>query len=128
MNLTLRTESFGQGNQSWLAGPHGTDANRSVTLDKSAFTANTHYPNNFLRSGTPLAKITASGKYGPYNNASSDGTEVLVGFLMNDVEVPATDIDPQGAMFVHGGVVEANLPIAVDTAGKADVAGRIWFQ
>jgi hypothetical protein len=128
MNLNLRTESFGQGNQSWLAGPHGTDCNRPATLDTSAFTGGTHYPDGYFRSGTPLGKITATGKYGPYNNAASDGTETLAGFLMNDVKAPVvTTQDPVGAMFVHGGVVEANLPIAIDSAAKVDVAGRIWF-
>ncbi len=225
MDLSLRTESFSQGNQSWLAGPHGTDANRPITLDSSAFTAGIHYPAGFLRSGTPLAELPG-GKFGPYevsdevqvvteggsgltsftltyagqttaslddqataaevqaalealsNIAPGDvvvtgnaggpytvtfagtladanvaqmtatptggtgtvtvttqtagGVEgaggVLAGFLMNDIKVPAnTALDPVGAMFVHGGVVLANLPIAVDAAGRADVAGRIWF-
>lgn len=235
MILSQTTETFGQGNQSWLAGPHGTDANVGATLDISAFTANTHYPSGYFPSGLPLGKITATGKYGPYAGAGSetqtatvtgtptggtftltldgettaaiaynataatvkaalealsnvtagdvtvtgsaggpytiafggrftgqniptmtasgasltggsspgvtiatqtaggssaaDGTEALAGFLMNDVQAPKTDttIDPVGAMFVHGGVVEANLPIAIDAAGKAAVAGRIWF-
>ncbi len=230
MDLSLRSESFGQGNQAWLAGPHGTDCNRPVTLDTSAFTANVHYPAGFIRSGTPLARITATGKYGPYavtdeavtlteggsgltsftltfggqttasidddataaqvqaalealstvgagnvvvtggplatgpftvtfvgdladtnvgaitttptggtgtvtasvvtagGTEGSGGLDVLAGFLMNDVKAPAdTTKDPVGAMFVHGGVVLAKLPIAVDANGRADVAGRIWF-
>ncbi|MEV0608120.1 head decoration protein [Polymorphospora rubra] len=128
MNLTQRTESFGQGNQSWLAGPHGTDANIGVTLDTSTFTAGTHYPDGYFISGIPLGKITATGKYGPYASGASDGRETLVCFLMNDVKAPAvTTQDPVGAGFMHGGIVEANLPISVDSAGKVDVAGRIWF-
>lgn len=52
----------------WLLGPHGTDAGAtpSIVLDVSAFTANVHYPNGYIPSGTNLAKITASGLYGPY--------------------------------------------------------------
>ncbi len=66
--LGLRTERFGGGSPVWLGSPHGAgDANVSVTLDKSAFTEAIHYPNGYLPSGTLLGKITATGKYGPYN-------------------------------------------------------------
>lgn len=129
MDLSVRTDSFGQDDQTWRGSPHGGDMNRSVTLDTSAFTAGTHYPNGYFRSGTPLGKITATGLYGPYNNASSDGTEVLAGFLDAPVKAGSpTTVDVSGALFEHGRVVEANLPIAIDAAGKADVAGRITFE
>jgi hypothetical protein len=67
MDLSLRTETFGSDDQSWLGSAHGTDAARTVTLDTSAFTEALHYPDGYIRSGTPLAEITATGKYGPYN-------------------------------------------------------------
>ncbi|MEU3528828.1 head decoration protein [Streptomyces sp. NPDC038707] len=128
MNLTPNVEGFGQDDQSWLASAHGTDNAKTITLDTSAFTAGTHYPNGYFPSGLPLGKITATGKYGPYNNASSDGTEVLAGFLVTAIAAPSVNtIDPQGAMLWHGAVVEAKLPVAVDSAGKTDVAGRISF-
>jgi hypothetical protein len=128
MNLTQTTESFGQDDQSWLASAHGTDTGRSITLDTSTFTSGTHYPNGYFPSGLPLGKITASGKYGPYSNAASDGTEVLAGFLLTAIDAPSVNtIDPQGALLWHGAVIEAKLPVAVDSAGKADVAGRISF-
>lgn len=128
MNLNPNVEGFGQDDQSWLASAHGTDNARTITLDTSAFTAGTHYPNGYFPSGLPLGKITATGKYGPYNNASSDGTEVLAGFLFTAVAAPSVNtVDPQGAMIWHGAVIEAKLPVAVDSAGKTDVAGRITF-
>lgn len=37
----------------------------SGTLDISAFTANTHYPNGYIKSGEPLQQL-ASGLWGPY--------------------------------------------------------------
>lgn len=130
MDLTVRSETFGADNQTWLASAHGVgDVGRPVTLDTSAFTAGTHYPQGFFKSGIPLGKLTATGKYVPYNNALADGSEVLAGFLLTPVKAPTdTTIDPVGALFEHGMVVEANLPIAVDAAGKADVAGRIIFR
>lgn len=129
MDLSVRTESHYQDNQSWLGAAHGTDAGRSITLDTSAFTAGTHYPNGFFPSGLPLGKITATGMYGPYNNGASDGTEVLAGFLLTPVKPGSpTTVDVGGVLFEHGRVVEANLPIAIDAAGRADVAGRITFE
>ena len=129
MDLSMRTETFGQEDQSWLGSAHGTDMARSITLDVSAFTSGTHYPQGFLLSGLPLGKITATGKYGPYNNAAVDGTDTLAGFLFTGVRVNTLDntIDVQGALYIHGVVVEAKLPVAIDSAGKTDVAGRIIF-
>lgn len=129
MDLSMRTESWGQDNQDWLGSAHGTDTARSITLDVSTFTAGTHYPDGFLKSGLPLGKITASNKYGLYSNAASDGRETLAGFLFTGVKAPVVNTTPVGgALLLHCFVVEAKLPApGVDSAGKADVAGRIIF-
>lgn len=128
MNLTPTIETYGQDDQSWLGSEHGTSSARSITLDTSTFTAGTHYPTGHFPSGLPLGKITASGKYGPYSDAAVDGRTTLVGFLLCAVKAPSvTTVHPQGALYDHGKVVEAKLPIAVDAAGKADVLGRIQF-
>jgi hypothetical protein len=108
---------------------------RSVTLDVSMFTANTHYPQGFLLSGLPIAKITGTGqggvvgKYGPYDDTATDGRTTLAGFLFTSVRVNTLDntVDVQGALYIHGVVVEAKLPVAVDAAGKANVVGQIIF-
>lgn len=129
MDLSTRTETFGQESQTWLGSQHGTDMARSITLDASAFTANTHYPQGFLLSGLPLGKITATGKYAPYVDANSDGTQTLAGFLLTAVRVNTADltVDPQGALHIHGVIVESKLPVAIDAAGKTDLAGRFIF-
>ncbi|WP_187368118.1 hypothetical protein [Nonomuraea terrae] len=236
MDLSMRTENFSFDDQSWLGSAHGTDAARTITLDVSAFTAGVHYPNGYFPSGLPLAKITASGKYGPYaanpgevqtvtitggptggtytltfdgettaaiaynatasavqtalealsniepgdvtaaggphpgtavtvtfaggylgenvpqmsaasgsltggttptvtvttttggGSGSADGTEMLAGFLFCAVDAPAlTTTDVGAALLEHGRVIASKLPIAVDAAGQADVAGRIIF-
>jgi hypothetical protein len=128
MRLTHTTETWLSEDMTWLASAHGTQSGRSVTLDRSAFTSGTHYPNGYFLAGIPLGKITASGKYGPYNNASSDGTETLAGLLFHAVDAGSTDIDPVAAMLDHCIVVESLLPIAVDSAGKTDVKGAILFR
>lgn len=134
MDLSIRTETFGADDQSWLGSAHGTDMARSVTLDVSLFTAGTHYPDGYFKSGTPLAVVTSTaqggevGKYGPYNDTATDGRQTLVGFLLSPLDAPSVNTtDVVGALLDHGRIVEARLPIAIDAAGKTDVAGRIQF-
>lgn len=131
MDISVRTETRQVEDRSWLGSAHGTEATRSITLDVSAFTEADHYPNGYIPSGIALGRITASGLYGPYDNAAADGTQVLVGHLFSSVQVqPADDtINVGAALFEHGKVVIANLPDnhGVDAAGAADVDGSIIY-
>lgn len=130
MDLSLKTESFTQDRRDWLGSAHGTDAPVSVSLDVSKFTKATHYPDGYIRSGTPLGKVTTGGKYGPYDDAASDGRQTLAGFLFTAQDVDARQVASTtvvGSMLIHCFIREAKLPIAVDAAGKTDVAGRIIF-
>src|SRR4051794_25684371 len=131
MNLGQITESFSQDKRDWLYGAHGTDIALGVTPDVSKFTAGTHYPDGFIKSGIPLGKITAGGKYGPYDDAASDGRQTCVGFLFTGVEVVtrrgATLSSAVGSMLVHCAVKESKLPATVDAAGKVDLASRVIF-
>ncbi|MFJ8755675.1 head decoration protein [Streptomyces cyaneofuscatus] len=128
MNLAQTTEWFGTDDQSWLGSEHGTQATETIVLDTSTFTPATHYPAGFFKSGIPLGQITTGGKFGPYDNTANDGREKLVGFLFSAVGAPTVNtIDPAGALLAHGKVRESRLPVAVDAAGKADVAGAIRF-
>lgn len=122
MDLRLRSETFGADDQSWLGSEHGTQATESVTLDTSTFTAGTHYPGGYFKSGIPLGQITATGKFGPYDGGATDGRETLVGFLFAAVAAPSDPaVDVAGAMLVHGKVRASRLPVPVDAAGRADV-------
>lgn len=128
MKIAPTTTNYALDSHDWLGSSHGTESTETITVDADAgFVAATHYPDGFLPSGTPLGKVTASGKYGLYDNAALDGRETLVGFLYGGLKVAAATDDLGGAMFTHGKVREANLPYAVDAAGKADVANRIRF-
>ncbi|MFF9525352.1 head decoration protein [Streptomyces achromogenes] len=130
MDLSLKTESFTQDKRTWLGSAHGTDAPVSVTLDVSKFTAGTHYPDGYIKSGIPLGKITATGLYGPYDDAATDGRQTLVGFLFTAQDVNARGIASTkvvGSMLLHCFIREAKLPVAVDAAGKTDLAGRVIF-
>jgi|SRR5690606_2373544 len=130
MDLSLKTESFTQDRRDWLGSQHGTDAPVSVTLDVSKFTAGTHYPDGFIKSGIPLGKVTASGLYGPYQGDATDGRETCVGFLFTAQDVDARQVASTkvvGSMLLHCFIREAKLPVSIDANGKADVAGRIIF-
>lgn len=100
--------------RSWLGSAHGTAATRSITLDISAFTANTHYPNGFIPSGIVLAQLTATNLFVPYaGNAAEVQTVTITG-------------TPTGGTFTltFGGQTTAGIaynaaPAAVRTALEA---------
>lgn len=77
-----------------------------------------------LTGGTvTVTPVTAGG------SSESNGTETLAGFLLSPVKAPvANTTDVGGALYEHGRVVEANLPLPIDAAGRAAVAGRITFE
>jgi len=98
----------------FLASEHGTDVRIPITIASG----------NSLSAGTVLGKITASGKYGPYNDAASDGRQTAVGILGEDVDAANADVGT--FMFVHCVVISANLT-GIDANGKADLKGQIVF-
>lgn len=57
--------------RSWLGSAHGTESTVTITLDISAFTAGTHYPNGYIASGTVLAKLD-NNLYGPYAGRTNE--------------------------------------------------------
>ena len=80
-----------------------------------------------LPTGTVLGKVTASGKHGVYDNATTNGTEVAVAILAEEVDATAADV--RGAAVVRlaritsGGLTwKTSLNSADMTAGLADLA------
>jgi len=123
MYLTRTSEAFGVDDQSWLGSSHGTQATQTITLDTSAFTKATHYPEGFFKSGIPLQELP-SGLYGPYT-----GTGALAGHLYAAVGAPPSDeINVGAAILEHGRVRVSRLPVSLDvTAARAAVGGRIIY-
>lgn len=118
MDLTIKRESFGQDDQSWLGSAHGTNAAQTITVDVTSFTAGTHYPEGSLKSGLPLAE--SGGKYVLWTTG-----EDLAGFLLTAVKASAANVG--AALLEHGRVKVDKLPVSVDAAGQATAAGRIIF-
>lgn len=126
MKLGIVTETFSPvENHEWLASAHGTDICDSITLDGDTFL--TAFPTGIIPSGVVLGKITASGKYAPYDDAAADGTQTALGHLFTTVDLGGTTAatvgDVPAALFWHGEVVEAKLPTGhgLDAAGKTDL-------
>jgi hypothetical protein len=131
-DISVSTASYQVEKRSWLLSPHGTDPGTTptITLDVSAFTAATHYPNGYLLSGIVLGRITATGLYAPYVDAAVDGTGTAAGLLFSAVKIPnlsALTVDAGGALLVHGFVNENKLPIANAATGGGfiDANGRV---
>lgn len=79
-----------------------------------------------LVKGTVLGIITASGLLSTYNNSNSDGTEVAVGILMQDVNTSSTGINqaaPVAVCTAFGVFLTAELT-GMDSNGLADLGGR----
>jgi hypothetical protein len=135
VDITLQpVETYQAENRSWLGSQHGTDVPQTVTLDTSTFDESTHFPNGFIPSGTVLGLITATGLYGPYDNAASDGRQTAVGFLYSNTKVRTGGPDVGASIHWHGSVIAAALPIAststggLDAAGKTDLAAKFWIR
>lgn len=102
----------------------------SGTLDVSAFTAATHYPNGYFPSGIVLGKITATGLYAPYDDSLATGVQTAVGYLFSSVAVPSlTDLTKDvgcAILVAFAPVLTAKLPIANGATGRGyiDAAGQ----
>lgn len=114
----LKTETFGGGDQSWLGSTHGIANARTEIIDISAFTAGTHYPNGYIPSGLPVAKV--GGVLVPYDatEGTTTGNGVLAGFVLTDQPVVGT-ADFGVPLLDHGRVKVANLPISFTAPAAA---------
>lgn len=130
MDISVRSDDYQVENRAWLGSRDGTEFTETITLDTSAFTAGTHYPNGYVASGTVLGKITATGLYGPYDNAASDGRQVADGFLFNSTPMRSGGPDVGAPLQWRGVIREAKLPAnhGLDSAAKTDLAAKFRFK
>lgn len=122
MDLTLKTETFGQDDQSWLASAEGTDRARTITLDLSTFVAG-DYADGYLKSGWTL-RLLASGKYGKRSNGDTEG---IAGHLLTATRVPAGATKVAAALLWHGAVITAKVPNPPNAAGQATAKAISYF-
>lgn len=121
----------------WIKTLMGYDQCRSATLDISAFLPAHIADKAAIPSGTVIAKITATNKYGPYTPAGAGGLEVAAGFLFNSVPLTqmmgmavnlATAPDVAATLYWGPGIIDQDkLPTFAGVAGGAgllDAAAR----
>lgn len=130
-DISVVTTPFQVEKRAWLLSSHGTEPGTTLsgTLDVSALTAATHYPNGYVPSGVVLGIITASGLYGPYDDTAVDGRQTAAGILFSSVKIPNTadtTKDVGIGVLVHGFVKISKLPIANGATGRGyiDAAGQ----
>ena len=129
----------------WIKTLMGYDQCRSVTLDVSTFLAQHIAAKGGLPSGLVLARITATGKYGPYTTGGAGGLEVAAGFLFNSVMFVggsgvnlATHPDVAATLYWGPGIIDQDkLPTfagvaggagLLDAAARADLGMHIRFE
>lgn len=95
----------------WLASPHGTEPNAmpSITVDTALFPAGDK-ADGYIPSGVLVGKVTATGLYGPYDAAATDGRQTLAGVLFQYVDTHDGDSHFGTAMLIHGYVFGNKLP------------------
>lgn len=74
------------------------------------------------RAGTVLGIVTATGRWAPYNDGNSDGTETARGVLEMDIMCPADDSSSE-IVVIKGGDLLKDLLIGLDSAGITDLGG-----
>ena len=105
----LHSETFGGGDQTWLASDHGIYNARTFTIDSKAFAA-VQAEKGFVPSGYPLAQ--SGDKLVPYT-----GTGDFAGHLYTDQDARHGDIAVP--VFYHGAVHASRVPAAGFTAPAA---------
>lgn len=121
MNLTPVTEAWGNEDLSWLGSAHGLEMADSVTLDRALLNA-AWVTDGVVPAGVIVGLVTATGRYGPYDNAAVDGRAVAAGLLIGPVATGGAG-NPVGAIISHGQVITAKLPATsgYDAAAEADL-------
>lgn len=127
------TETTSTANRRWLLSTYGTETNKTVTLDIAQFGAGTYTEAanglpNVIPSGTPLGKVTASGLYGPYDSAASDGTNTFAGLLETDTAFNTGSARVGAALRIVGDIDVSQLPVAFTVPAAANRTDHLVFS
>ncbi|MCH0562178.1 head decoration protein [Streptomyces sp. MUM 2J] len=118
----------------WLASRHGLDTPLTITLDTALFTQGTHYtpptlgqPRNVMTAGIPLGRVTATGLYGPWDAAATDGRATFTGVLLADVPFAPGSGRAGAALLWHGVIATAHIPGGLDPTAITASTTQIHF-
>lgn len=104
----LRRETYGSGDQSWLASTHGITNAPTGTLNLSAFKKADHYPDGYIPSGTPVDTTDLKALV-PYSAPAEGAAANKLGFVLFDAPVEGGEVTPV-AVLRHGAVVASKVP------------------
>lgn len=116
----LKTTIYGSGDYTWLLNTDGLDVAVTGVLDVSTFTANTHFPDGYFKSGTPV-RVDDRDVIRPW----VDTAGAVLGFLKGDVKTDGVE-DANCAVVVRGAIKTANLPVTF-TVPTTAVQPRFFF-
>jgi hypothetical protein len=92
------------------------EVTNGITIDSTVVTAD-GTGNKIIKKGMPMAKLTASGKYVPYNSEGADGSELPSVILKHTVNVKDGDHVVGG--YEVAKIIAARVPVTVDAALRA---------
>lgn len=87
------------------------EVTNGITIDSAAVTADGN-GDKIIKKGMPMAKLTASGKFVPYNSAGSDGSQNPTVILKRTINVKAGDHVVGG--YEVAKIIAARVPVTVD--------------
>ncbi|MGG3278800.1 head decoration protein [Paenibacillus solani] len=87
------------------------EVTNGITIDSAAVTADAK-GDKIIKKGMPMAKLTASGKFVPYNEAGSDGSQNPTVILKHTVNVKDGDHVVGG--YEVGKFITERIPVTVD--------------
>ena len=94
-------------------------------FDFATFTHANFTAEGYIKNGCLLGKITASGKYGPYDDTATDGRQTAVCALYDDEALPTdTTRVVTSAAVPHFQCITAGLPYKTGP-GSLDANGRV---
>jgi hypothetical protein len=118
----LTTKTLGTGDYTWMYNTRGIRDGVSGVLDISTFTLATHFPNGFVRCGTPV-KINDLDVIVPWTDAAGN----KLGFVGGDYETDGVE-DVNVHIITHPETVYIDrLPVTF-TAPVTAIVPHIYFM
>lgn len=99
------------------------EVTNGITIDSAVVTADGN-GDKIIKKGMPMAKVTATGKWVPYNAAGADGSQNPTVILKRTVNVREGDHVVGGYEIAK--VLSARLPIAVDATLKGKMPNIVF--
>lgn len=100
-----------------------------VVLSSSTDSGNT--PTTTLRKGLAMGRITSTGKFTPYSQSATDGSEIPVGFLVADVnmlDISGTAADKYTVLMIAGPVIASSVLPAITSNMRKHLHPRFLFD